>query len=153
MAHQEPQNTLQQDLFLLAKGHYQSDTWPFVELAKRICAFHVLTAWSTFKLCDAAYWMMKEFVQTDIILKDKEKLCRFMLEHGKYHQLGLLTPFTLPTDMPYHEQYFRILIEDLLAEVRQLQVIENDEWLMPFPKPEVDPFLVQLFNEKAPTEA
>jgi len=151
MARQEPKNTLQQDLMLLAKNHYDSKLSK-VDMARRICAFHVLSDWSYFKLRDVAYWLMKEFVEPELILTDRNKLIQFMMGHGKYQLTITGQPYDAKPDATYAQQYFEMLINDLLSEIAHMPVLKNDVWCLPFDKPEVDPYITQLLSE-VPTEA
>jgi hypothetical protein len=166
MSRQEPKNTLQQDLFLLAKNHYKSDTLTKLDMAKRICAFHILMERSYFKTRDLIFWLMKEFVEAELILVSREKLTRFVLEHGKYQlslsgnpmpnvQPGssspaerLIASCTVQGDpnVPYLQTYFDILAQDLMSEINLMSVLRDGEWSMPFDKPEVDPYIQGLLE-------
>lgn len=152
MSRQQPKNTLQQDLMLLAKNHYESKTLSKVDMVRRICAFHVLSDWSYFKLRDVAHWLMKEFVEPSLILGDREKLIRFMMSHGKYQLTIDGQPYDAKPGATYAQHYFEMLVNDLLSEIAHMQVIKDGQWLMPFPQPEVDPYITQLLSE-VPTEA
>lgn len=151
MSRQEPKNTLQQDLFLVAKSHYKSESLSRIDMAKRICAVHILSEWSYFKTQDVAYWLMKEFVEAELILTNRLKLTTFMMEHGKYAlDLGG-NPLQPKANVSYREQYMEILVNELLSQISLMPVLRDGEWSMPFDKPEVDPYIQGLLD--TPVEA
>lgn len=132
MSRQEPKNTLQQDLMLLAKNHYHNGEMSKIDMAKRICAFHILADWSYFKSQDVCFWLLKEFFDAGLILETKEKITRFIMEHGKW--------------APKDQAYYDTVIEDLLSQIAHTQARKDGVWCLPFPEPQIDPYIVELLK-------
>lgn len=137
----DPQNSLVQDLFLLAKGYYVPNRFDQVRLARYICGYHVLVEGRLMEPKDVNYWLLKEFVQSGIILKDPDRLTHFMLDlnHGYFG-------WTERKDLSGKLEYQYNLTTGLLGVICTTQVREGDTNLMPFPLPEVDPKLVTLLE-------
>lgn len=128
MPHFEPKNTLQQDLFLLAKGHY-SKPQVFVErldVAKMIIGLHIGITDKHIALKDVLHWMLEEFVKTGVILTDKERLACFLKQPDEFLHFR--------DDKSYHA----VMCQGLFDQLMRLRVRENDLWICAVPECEVD---------------
>lgn len=137
-----PQNTLQQDLLLIAKNRYQM-TLSKVEAVRVAVAYHILMAQGSIKLNDASYWLLKEYVHTGLILDNHDKLARFLIDFGR-------TPsgwYPSPEGYGPVEQYHVNLIMHLLDQIRYIPVYEGDKNLLPFEVPGLDAELQALLAD------
>lgn len=152
MSRNVPKNTLQQDLALVAKNHYDAPLLFKSQQARLVCAYHVLMEASHMKMKHVAGWLLKEFVEPGVILKEREQLARFMLEHGKYNVNIFGNVDSAPPGTAYIESYFDLLVEDLLAEVMRTQVYKDGEYLLSFPWAPVDPDLLNYLRQQSAKE-
>ncbi len=176
MAATETQNTLQQDLLLLAKNHYTKDLdIDPVIAARAVIAHHIAVPVESVSLRDIAFWLLKEFADPGIILSmpgwhveepvnPAVAVTEFLLELGHGH--GWTVPpkeIPAPSNMlPAGEppinpldgmrdkggcrEYRYNLILALMSEIREVRVRNNEEWLLPFPEAVADPVIQRLVN-------
>lgn len=123
-------NTLQQDLFLIAKNRY-GEHFDRAEAARIACAHHILHAHALMSHKDTIFWVMKEFVHTGIILNTTERLTSFMLDLGKFSVM-----FGQGASENWVKTYHLELLNGLLSEIATTQVYKDDVNLMPFPIPQ-----------------
>lgn len=142
----DPQNTLQQDLLLLAKHHYQTE-FDITHAARQVCAYHVLMPPELMSIKDTNFWMFKEFVETGIILKGREKTTQFFLNLGGF--FNWLTVEGATSQVEYHHN----LLRGLLSELSTIQVYESGKPLLPFIVPHPDPLVIDLLQPKVTAEA
>ena len=145
-----PQNTLQQDLFLVAKGQYQSNRGLHrSEIARQVCAAHILHDIDRMDLHSTLHWVTREFITHGVILTKPQDVTRFILE------LGTNSPITsamIPAEIKEHYNprmsYLFLAIEELLNIVRYLRMADSaGNWLLPFERPELDQALEQLLTD------
>jgi hypothetical protein len=128
----KPQNTIQQDLLLLAKGGYHSEL-SNIRAATLICALHIWVQPQYWKLDGILHWLMKEFVEPGLILQNFAQLNHFLTDAGRF-----------PDN---NRSYYVTVINRLFTEIRRLQVRDNEgKNILPFEIPEKDPAIVQLLN-------
>lgn len=141
-----PINSRVQDLFLLAKLHYQlHDAMRWSEYARRIVAIHNLYDVSRMSLKDAAHVVLSDLFP--IIKKnfeDARGFTEFVMRLGHDPVCGL--------NHGNHPDGFHAgLIEAVLTQVQCAKVRENEQWLMPFPQPAADPLIQALLDADNPT--
>lgn len=128
------QNTLQQDLFLLAKLNYPHRFNDPVKTAGIICGQHILHRPLTAE--ETAFWFLKEFVENGILFQTPVQFAEFLSklwEHEKYAE----------QPRSYHE----VLVSRLMSQIAQTKVTKADgTFNFPFERPEVDPTVVQLLS-------
>jgi hypothetical protein len=133
----EPQNTLQQDLFLLAKNHYSFDIGHLVATAL-ICALHIRVPLECWEHKSTVFWLHELFVKQNLILSDDDdsKLQRLLLNSGNF-------PFA-------HHSFYGTLVCSLLEEVRRIKPSSIDKELKTLvPLPQKDPNMVALLERLA----
>lgn len=129
----KPQNTLQQDLFLLAKNHYGYEVGR-LKGAAILISQHVVVALDYIKQEAVLHWLLKEFVEPGLIMQKFDRMSRTLMEAGRW-------PHT-------HQSYYATLIVALLDEVMRLRVRSDDGTnLMPFEIPEIDPRMAKLLKK------
>lgn len=135
------QNTLQQDLFLLAKLHYPHRFNDPVMTAGIICGHHILhrpRRRDGFSLTaeETAFWFLKEFVENGILFQTPVQFAEFLSklwEHEQYAE----QPRT------YHE----VLVSRLMSTIALTKVTKDDgTFNFPFDRPQVDPVIVGLLT-------
>jgi hypothetical protein len=128
------QNTLQQDLFLLAKMNYPVRFDNPVKTAGIICGYHILHRPLTAE--ETAFWFLKEFVENGILFQTPAQFAEFLSklwEHEQYAE----QPRT------YHE----VLVSRLMSTITQTKVTKDDgTFNFPFDRPQVDPVIVDLLT-------
>lgn len=138
-----PQNTLQQDLFLLAKSHYRTEnrSRSGAQLARVICAYHVVHDVASMSYDATLHWVLKEFVESGLILQNPGEVSKFFI--GLVSECGMfdLTQ-QLQGQPPVAAQrkalVAELLINQLLSKVMTIPVRREGEWMMSFPEPKVD---------------
>lgn len=139
----EPVNTLQQDLFLLAKGQYDAvveapeQRLDRLTAGRLIVALHIEMDYSYIALSHLLHWLLEEFVKTDILFTDRERLLRFLKEPVRFNIVRQIND--------YHER----MCAGLLDELTLLKVREGDSWICAVPKCQADPNLANLLHEEA----
>lgn len=139
----KPQNTLQQDLFLLAKSGYQETGLDASDAARMICCYHILIAGEYMHPKDTNYWLLKEFVNSEIILADRNRFTMFMLDLNRGH-FGWKK---LESGDGFREYHYN-LTHGLIDTLRTTQVRDGDKNLMPFELPVEDPVLLELLTSE-----
>ncbi len=145
----EMQNTLKLDLALLAKNQYNVSHDRHVAAARRICAAHICMSESGLRRGDTIRWLLREFcTETDqpIIPVNKvvDALIDVILDKDRW--LRELAGESDP-GAPHR------CIESLLSLVRLTQVRQGDVVLHPSLMGEVDPQVVKLLEDLAPSSA
>ena len=75
------QNTIQEDLFLLAKGHYKTQNIERLTALRLILAVHV-TGMDYIRDRDLLHWLLSSFYNPGIILPRREDVHRLMVNPG-----------------------------------------------------------------------
>jgi hypothetical protein len=120
-------NTLQQDLFWLAKKQYHTYQLTRIEVAKVICTYHNYTDCEV-EVKDIVNALINEFVVKDVVLSGRFTLCRFLAYQSR----------TSHEKMDYHEELCERLF-NLIAEKDATNL--QGEWRLPFSIPILDPVL------------
>lgn len=128
-------NTLQQDLFLLAKGHYTTHQLDRFTAIKLILGVHVIAA-KYIRDRDIIFLLMKEFYVPGIIMKNREDVIDILMNPGSIHNHS--------TPRPSKDE---LIIHDLMDRVSVLRVFEDGKWLMPFERSEPDPNVQASLDE------
>lgn len=136
------QNTLQQDLFLLAKSGYQNTGLDAADAASLICAYHVLIPGRYMRAKDTSYWLLKEFVESGIILSEPGRMNSFLLDLNT----GFFGWKKLGDGKNGFAEYHYNLTHGLLGVLRTTRVRDGDKNLMPFDLPTDDPVLLEILN-------
>lgn len=138
MSRFEPQNTLQQDIFLYAKNNYPSDNHDRVADLKIIIGVHIHVNAEHLRAEAVLLWLLKEFVETGVIFKTKEALVRFLFQPDPHWRHRATSA--------YEER----MINGLLDTVQQLQVREDSPtgltWISEIPECAVDSNLSSLLR-------
>jgi len=137
-----PANTRQQDLFLLAKGHYDVKDHPRAEAARLVVGIHNLHEPATMSWQSAAICTVNDLVG-GVLQLEGSALNRFLIEMGPSVLDGMLgtgNKFEQPGG------YYHVLLDHVLSEVCRVQVIKGDRWLMHFPRPDVDPTILKFLQ-------
>lgn len=150
------QNTIQEDLFLLAKGHYKTQNIERLTALRLILAVHV-TGMDYIRDRDLLHWLLSSFYNPGIILPRREDVHRLMVNPGSIH-----------THLQRRYTKEQLMIFEILNQVSTLQVrakpapaepvtqtvdVEGYVWLLPFPHPKIDPKMQSLFDSYAAHEA
>lgn len=142
-----PINTRQQDLFLLAKGHYDVAGLPRAEAARLVIGIHNLYEPTQMSWQSAAICTVHDLVGS-VLRLEGDALNRFLIEMGPSvldGMLGTANKFEQPGG------YYRVLIENVLSEACRAKVLQEGSWLMDFPKPEVDQTIFGFLKMLSPT--
>jgi hypothetical protein len=116
-----PVNTLQQDLFLLAKNHYGNEI-NRLRAAAIVVSQHQMISLEHIKADCVLHWLLKEFVEPGLILNNFFNLNRFLMDAGRFPNK--------------YSSYHATLVRGLLDEISMLRVWgDNGESLMPFEIP------------------
>jgi hypothetical protein len=175
MAYPVAQNDRVQDLFLLAKNHYDPHSGPHArpdrsepmdrpEAARRIAAYHSMHDVSRMSWYDAAFVVAGEVLP----------LLQSAQGYGNLSDPGRLTKFLVDLQPharrlypdPHPAGYHADLIEALLSQLCSVQVRQglradgtpapfgeasaSHRWLMPFPECEPDPAVFALIRAADP---
>ena len=131
----KPLNTLQQDLFWLAKKNYTTGTLTRLEAAKVVCSYHALVPSDAISIRNVVGYLIDEFVLSETILKDRDDICRFLANTQDEHLVK----------GDYHE----VLCERLFDRLYTRRTLAKGVWQMSFEQPVVDPFLQAIFNAES----
>lgn len=132
-------NTRQQDLFLLAKGTYDTKgrSLPVADAARLVVGMHNVYSPHDLPWDAAATCVVGDLVGSVLVLEG-DKLKRFLVEMGP----SILDRMLGQPERHHRDGgYFRVLIESVCSGVLIAQVRSGDEWLMPFPEPTPNDFV------------
>lgn len=129
-----PVNTIQQDLFMLANGHYKCDFIDPITSVKLVLDPHV-TNIEYLRTRDVMYWMAKEFYIPGIILPNREDLLSLLINPAGIHTHGR-------QQLDYEE----LVIYEMLDRIWALTCFKDNVWLLPFERPQPDPNIQDLLN-------
>lgn len=141
-------NTRLQDLFLLAKHHYKPAPGQLdgalADAARLIVGLHNLhdptaMSWSTAAQCVAS-----DFIIDGGLMWKPHALSKFLVDLAPSPAGALLGRGPDPS---HPGGFHAALIAALLSEVAMQRVCENDRWLLPFPRPDVDPVVAAFLAQ------
>jgi hypothetical protein len=123
-------NTLQQDLFWMAKNLYKSGTLTRLESMKVICTYHLHAVAETITAKIVADILISSFVVPEIILPGRQALARFLAN----------TQATVPYAGDYHEVLCQRLFDQLITALTAPSIAQ---------KPLVDSVLQALLDTQS----
>lgn len=133
-------NTLQQDLFLLAKGDYGRAV-NLVETevdrltaAKLIVAAHVAIPPEYVTTDVLLYWLLEEFVRKDVLLKSREQLINFMREPVELNAVRGIVLYDVKVCV------------GLLDLICRMRIREGGVWICAVPECEMDETIIRILR-------
>lgn len=130
-----PVNSREQDLFLMAKGHYNGETgYRRAEHARRLVAIHNGVRLEHMRWGDALYVVLNDLAPVLMPGMTERSFCSFLMDLVP-HPVSLLGP-----DFAQDGGVCAVIIDRVFSEVSATQVIDDaGQWCMPFPRTEPDP--------------
>ena len=129
-----PVNTIQQDLFMLAKSHYKGDHIDRITSVKLILTPHVANL-EHLRTRDVMFWVAKGFYVPGIILPNREDVLSLLINPASIHTHGR-----------QKLEFEELVIYEMLDRVSTLTCFRDDVWLLPFERPVPDPNMQALFD-------
>lgn len=129
-----PVNTIQQDLFLLTKGHYRTGDIDRITTVKLILTPHVANL-EHLRTRDVMFWVAKEFYVPGIILPNREDVLSLLINPASIHTHGR-----------QKLEFEELVIYEMLDRVSTLTCFRDDVWLLPFERPLPDVKMQALFD-------
>ena len=127
-------NTIQDDIFLLAKNHYKAREIDRITAIKLILSVHVVGL-EFLKLRDVLHWLLTEFYVKEVVLTTRDQIIDLITNPGSIHRYGPIKP-----------SYEELMIHDIMDRIATKQVYDNGALLMNFEVPKVDPKMQELFD-------
>lgn len=147
-------NTRLQDLFLLAKHQYKPAPGQLdgslAEAARLIVGLHNLHDPTAMSWPTAAHCVASDFIVEGGLAWKPHALAKFLVDLAP-SPAGALLGRGPAANHP--GGFHAALIAALLCEVAMQRVFDNDRWLLPFPRPDVDPAVAAFLAQSGAVAA